>query len=518
VPNRLEKTDSRRPGKPYKPQAVDRNASVAEPTAHFAALQSPLRLIHTLLGGTSAMIAAGRDYLPQHDYETDPNYLKRLKGTALDNFVETTLDTWVGKAFAAPPQANAKDPLPEAMDALFEDVDGSGTAFVQFAKSWFRSALRDREAYALIDYSAGTTLAPDDPKAGTKAADADARCSWRLIEACDMLELREGPVGPRTAFTLVRFRDDRLVPVEPWGEALEERVKVIRPGGWEVYTKVNQRGKPRWDLTESGPYDPDEVRIVRFCVGDKPPLEDLSHLNRRHWESSSDQNNVLRVTRFPILAASGVRGEAADMIVIGPNKFITTPDAQSKVYYVEHTGSAIEQGYKDLERLEDRMATYGAEFMKRDAEGPSSATEASNDSSEAKSPLRSWVLDFKDCLERAMQFSGQWMGLGDDDAGSIDFDMDDGPDPAESTHLQALKEARASRDISRKTYVGGLKRRGVLEEDYDADDDQAEIDSEPPPQGGLGGLFGADGTTAPPKGPKKSPQPPKEDPSAPPKE
>ena len=56
-------------------------------------------MVETLLGGTSAMRAAGEDYLPRHAEEDGSNYFERLNSTTLYNMFELTLDTLVGKPF-----------------------------------------------------------------------------------------------------------------------------------------------------------------------------------------------------------------------------------------------------------------------------------------------------------------------------------------------------------------------------------------------------------------------------------
>src|SRR5690606_23373074 len=134
----------------------------------------------------------------------------------------------------------------------------------------------------------------------------------------------------------------------------------------------------------------------------KPPLADLAHLNVEHWQSKSDQRNVLTVSRFPILAAAGV--PADQKVTIGPNNFLTTDDVQGKWYYVEHTGAAIAAGQTDLESLEDQMATYGAEYMRK-RPGDETATGRALDSAESSSYLAATVRDFQDCVELAMQYT-----------------------------------------------------------------------------------------------------------------
>ena len=52
-----------------------------------------------------------------------------------------------------------------------------------------------------------------------------------------------------------------------------------------------------------------------------------------------------------------------------------------------------------------------------------------------------------------------------------DYDLEELDAPG----LQALQVAREKRDISRKTYLNGLRLRGVLPEDFDEDEDWEEL-------------------------------------------
>jgi hypothetical protein len=74
-----------------------------------------------------------------------------------------------------------------------------------------------------------------------------------------------------------------------------------------------------------------------------PPLAKLAELNIAHWQSSSDQRNILHVARVPILFGAGVRRRRQNAIGASEMvKFNSNPAA--KLTYVEHTGAAIGAG------------------------------------------------------------------------------------------------------------------------------------------------------------------------------
>lgn len=492
--------------KPFAPKDVE-NQEVDQPSPALAEMLPDIQKIATLLGGTRAMREAERDLLPQHPYETNKSYENRLSSTVLDNYTARTLNTLVGKAFKEPPKPGEK--CPEAIVTFLEDVDDAGTGLVPFAREWFRAGVREAVTHVLVDMQLAAPRT--DGLARTKADDAKQglRPYWRAITACDMLDYQVGKVtmpdgSVKVAPTLIRFRDDTVVPSGRFGQQLVKRRKVLRHEGnvvtwelWELQTGP-RGGKPKWVEVENGLYGLPLIPVATFYTDrtgpgeGRPQLTDLAELNVRHWQSTSDQTNILTVTRFPILAASGVRdaeGQGdAGTLVVGPNKFLTTPDPQSKVYYVEHTGAAVETGENELLRLEKAMSAYGAQFMEKGAQGPETASGRVLDEGEAISPLQAWGLDFKDCLELAGWYTALWMKMPETTEVPFEFKIEPAVDPT-GQDMQAIDAARGRKDISRKAWVTEAQRRGILSDDYDAEEDQLAIDDEPPPPGGLEGMF-----------------------------
>jgi hypothetical protein len=501
--------------KAWTGKAVE-HGEVAEPGPALLGMSEDLLRIGTLLKGTSAMRLASRKYLVQHPYESNDAYEKRLEVNYLDNFTLRTLNTLVGKAFKDIPQPGAD--MPDEVLNLLDDVDDCGTALVPFAREWFRLGLEQAVSHVLIDMPAPAPI----PEGRTRNMADDLRDGmrpvWRMISAEDMLDIQETKINGKRQVSLIRFRDDEIRPVGQFGHELVQRVKVLRNDGglvtweaWELQTEGKNK-KVKWVLAE-GParFGLNTIPLVSFYtdktgVGEgRSNLADLAHLNVRHWQSTADQTNILTVVRFPILAASGVResdGEGeSGQIVVGPNKFLTTPDPQSKVYYVEHTGAAVDAGKGELERLESAMASYGAQFLEKGSGGPETASGRIIDEAAAISPLKSWGLNFKDALETACWYTAQWLKLGEEIDTPIEFEVEDDVNMADPTEVQSLDKARERKDISRETWLNEAVLRGIIKhEDFDADADQELLDDEaPPPSGGLDGMAKALGEVVPPK-------------------
>lgn len=449
--------------------------TVATPSSTYRKMAPRWAKIDALLGGTETMRAAGETYLPQYDAESNTAYKARLERATLLNMTEQTLDTLAGKPFRE--QIVLGDDVPEAMVELFDDVDMQGSNLQAFCRSWFREGWAKAFSHVLVEHPVVQDREDGQPRTLADDRNEGLRPYWVHIRPENVIaaysEVREG----REVLTHVRILE-KTIERDGWEEVEKVRVRVLEPGAWWLYAPTKRADE--WVVEDSGTTALDYVPLVTFYAGKrcglmeaKPPLMDLADLNVTHWQSSSDQRNVLTVARFPILAGSGVPADAT--VQIGPNKFLTTETPDGKWYYVEHTGAAIEAGQKDLEALEDQMSTYGAEYMRKKP-GGETATGRALDSAESSSYLASTVRDFQDCVELAMQYTADWLKV--DEGGSVAINADVDLTEADAALLDTLNKARAARDLSRKRYLKELKDRRVLSDDFDEVENEEELADE----------------------------------------
>lgn len=490
----------------------NKKPTVATPSSAYLRMAPRWRMIDVLLAGTEAMRAAGNEFLPQYDNESNKNYEARKDRATLLNMTEQTLDTLAGKPFRE--ALVLGEDVPTQIVDYAEDIDLQGNNLQAFSRSWFREAWAKGFSHVLVEHPTpeAKTDAEGDDRPRTLADDrADGlRPYWVHVKPECLIAAYSAMVLGQEVLTHIRILEKTVERVG-WEEVEVVRVRVLEPGMWEVWAP-NEKGD-EWHIESEGTTSLDYIPLVTFYAGKrsglmecKPPLTDLAFLNIAHWQSASDQRNVLTVSRFPILAASGV---AADQKVnIGPNNFLTTEAPEGKWYYVEHTGAAITAGANDLQSLENQMATYGAEYM-RQRPGDETATGRALDSAESSSYLAATVRDFQDCLEQAMQFTADWLGLEAGGSATVNADVD--LTEADSAELDALLKMRAQRDLSRKAFLKEMKSRQVLSDDFDEDEDAEQLKEEA--TSSMGDMFGnGNGTQTPPADPNNPPA----DPNAPP--
>lgn len=427
------------------------------------------KLISTLLSGTVAMREAGEDYLPQHEAESPANYNERLTRCTLYNMMELTLDSLVGKVFVEPLVLHTD--VPAQIQALSSDVDLQGNDISVFARDTFRLALAKTVVHVLVDMPART---PEEAASASLEDDqkSNRRPYWSIIDPENVIfmygEVEKGVEVLKQVRLLeeVRTLDGFAVVSTP-------QIRVLRPGVWETWQPAkNEKKEDIWEQVGSGTYDLDVIPMWSFYANrtglgeGKPPLEDLAHLNVRHWQSTSDQISILTVARFPMLACSGATSDNGALMKVGPRQLLGIREPNGKFYYVEHTGRAIEAGAKDLLDLEEKMAAYGAEFLRRKLAGIT-ATERALDLAETMSTLRDTANRFADGMARLLDLTAQWMRIASGIGGTVKINTDFIQRAEDDVDLQILNAAYAEGAITLETYLKELQRHDVLSPDLD---------------------------------------------------
>lgn len=464
-----------------------KKADVRSTNRAYDCMREKAILPETLMGGTRAMRAAGKEYLPQEPAESAEAYKQRIARSFLFNAYEKAVNDLTGRLFK---KGLKTEKIPPELEALCDDIDLTGRDLSRFSKDLFKDAWHSGITYLLVEFP--PTVQPDGTAAPLSQADESAmglRPYWIHITQKNLINWTSKVVNGVERLTRVQILEEVEEADGDWGSCSVEQVRVLRPGSWELWRQA-QDGNKEWYMFSSGMTTLDFIPLIPIYLNRKgfmvgaPVMENLAELNLCHWQSSSDQRHILHVARVPFLFGAGFT-DTTGKVEIGPNRLIKNSDPNSKLAYVEHTGKSIEAGNADLENLEKQMKICAMEPLMPKT-GAATATARALDSVEAATALEEMGESFTDSLELTMQYTNAWLG-GDvhADVGCIEIEVDFSLTLGDQADLDTLTKARAARDISREAYLSELKRRDLLSKEFDIEEDALLLDAEGPALGDL---------------------------------
>jgi len=449
-------------------------SNVNEPSLAYKAMSERWELLHDLIGGTARMREAGKTWLPMEPREEALAYENRLERSYLYGALSDTIDKIVSKPFSRPTIVRGE--LPDAMQAIVDDPSMQGLDFTQFSREVFADAALHGMAHILVDF----------PRVGEGLSLAEERAEgvrpyFVRISPPDLIGWRsERQTGGRERLTEIRVREYRTEADGAWGDKEVERVRVLRDTEWQLWEKVGNRDD--WQMIDEGTHTYGDIPLVTLYLDPtgfmtaNPPFEDLAWLNLAHWQSLSDQRNILRFARMPLLYQFGITDEELEAeITIGPSQLIRSINPDAKMGYVEHGGKAIESGDKDLRNLEAQMEVMGLQPLIQKT-GGATATGRALDESRTHSNVQAWIRALENALLEAISVAGRWMGI--EVEASVDVFSDFGLTMKAEQDIRALVDMRKSNLITHKTFLEEIKRRGLLSDAVDVEVEIEMVDDE----------------------------------------
>lgn len=450
--------------------------AVNEQSEEIKTLAKEWALLDALTGGTPAMRAAGATYLPAAPKEEAESHRARLSVATLFPAYKRTVSVMAGKPFAK--SLTLTDAAP-TIERWAEDVDLQGVNLHSFAAEMFEESFNGL-AGILIEYP---RVGPAPQGVRTVAAVEAAGLRPYMVRVMHnrILGWRTGEIQGRVTLTQLRLAETGEIEDGEYGTKTVDRVRVMRPGSWELWEK----GKTDWAMIDEGntslpviPFVPVYGRRRGFMDG-APAMLDLAYLNVKHWQSQSDQDNIERVARVPILVFLGA--EDSSQLVVGASSAVKLP-MNADLKFVEHTGAAIGAGADGLTRLEDQMIQSGAELLVQ-RPGQRTATEAANDAEANKSDLQRMTEQFEDALDQALIFMASYGNVPIEQAGSVSLFKDFASATLSDASAQLVADLNSRGLLTKETTLREMQRRGVLEASVDVEDEIAAAAEEGPALG-----------------------------------
>jgi hypothetical protein len=415
-------------------------------------------LVDAVMGGTKAMRAAGKSYLPQWTSEDPDSYKTRLATATFFPAYARTISVLTGKPFSKELTYGAD--IPTGIKELLDDVDLQGRNLHAFAADLAAEAMAYGLCGILVDCppNPGAKTLADEQKAGIRPyfvhVHHNAILGWKTEKSGGALRLSQ-----------LRLLESVEEQDGDFGTKIIPQVRVLEPGKWSTWRKTKPEDDDSWAGHEEGvttlnviPFIPVYGRRDDLMIGCAPMIE-LAHAKVEHWQSKSDQQTILHVARVPILFTKDI-GDA--VITVGGGSFIKASSKDADVKYVEHSGAAIEAGRVSLHDLEDRMRQTGAELLVIKP-GHATQVQVMAENEQGMCDLQRIVEGMEDSLDQGLDLMAQWMRQAK--GGHVTIYKDFGAATLAEASATLLFEMQSAGSLSFETLLSELKRRGILSPD-----------------------------------------------------
>jgi len=449
------------------------SSSIASQHPLYQVMQPTWNLIDTLMGGTSAMRAASETYLPKEDEEETTDYSNRLSRSFLYNGLRDAIRTLKSKPFR---QLVTVNDDADWIKTIEKDMDGKGNTLTAGTRAIFEKALSHGMIHTVVDIVEGRE-APV-----IKAIAAPQLFNWQY-------EVTEG----ECVLTHIRYTEVMFTPNKDDPNVMETRyiIKAITANGVDskdkkvmgsIQTWEQKVIGESWTLIDTQGYDFDKIYLktgyftdVGFMVAE-PPMEDLAYANLNHWQNSSDHNNVLRFVRTGIIYGTGVPEKQQNGIIAGVNNIAWFEDPNAKLQRLDYGNVPVDASRQNLQDLEMQMEHLGMmPMVQRTVEA--TATEKTIDNDNSMSLLHQWVRATSELMTETFKMAADLAGLPIKE----DFDVHiyDEFSAISSVEMgNLLANYYNSKIISHKTVVDEAKKKGVLSDTIDAEEEKIAIDDE----------------------------------------
>jgi hypothetical protein len=434
-----------------------------------------------LMGGTDKMREAGKTYLPKFKAEADEDYKARLDSSWLFNGMRKTVKDMTGRVFTKPIEIiDGSDRLKE----FATDINMQGQDLSAFASDVFKDAFVPGISFIMVD-------APRR-EGETTRADASAlglRPYMVHLRVEDILGFKTEQFNNVLALSMLRIlesvtEDD---PKDEFTQINVDQVRVLTREGSTVSVRIYRKNdKDEWLVVDQYQTNAEEITVIPFYAQRtgffiaEPVLEDLADVNIAHWQSQSDQRNILHFFRVPILFASG-RGDD-EPLVISASQAVSSLDPAATLSWVKADPAPINAGRQDLIDLQYQMQALGLQLLVASHE---TATGAVLDSTKETSTLSQMADNLKDAIEQALEWMAFYAG-DPEQVITVEVNKDFGIVPLTAQEVQVMQTDVSLGLLSKEAYYAERKRRGFLSPDLDTQADMDVIASAPPDLTGEG--------------------------------
>jgi hypothetical protein len=387
-----------------------------EPDLSYRAMLRRWEVIRANLEGVRYLRHFCDYYLPRFPRERKRQYIGRVSRAVYTPYLARLIRGAAGLILRKPIQLQGGDET--YWEEWRQDVDRQGSSLDDFARMTLGLSISYGHSSILADYTSEERRNLLEQRlAGDKPFLVQVPC-WATIGRRH--NPREG-----AGLQQVRIREYVEVPKGTYGVDLEERIRVLTPGAYEVL----RLGGTAWEKVEdeSGTYSLSEIPLATTysqkegVLLSRPPLEDCAHLNLAHFQRRSDLTQVLTIAGQPILDMVGWEGDDdADVDDLDPastdgevglsvNSALQYPIGGGSKY-TEISGASCDAHQKELEILKEQITQLGISVLTQQQTFQETEGAKSLDRAESNSMLSVIARDLAQTLQQVLNWCGEYVG------------------------------------------------------------------------------------------------------------
>ena len=439
-------------------------------------------------------------YLPKFPNEPAAEYDRRRRNAFLTNIYGD-----ISQNLAAKPFSKTCELAPETSEdlkKLSENIDGLGNNMHVFARDVFKAAMDKGITWIMPDYTnvpPGSTL--DDERT------MGARAYWVHVPSEKLIAVYSKFLNGNEVIFNARIHEP-AVELDGYEEKTVNRIRELyrdpildaqgkivgfEPAKWKLYQEnievKNGKTETRRDVIDGGDITIGIINLVPIILGKRdgtswrvtPPLRDLIYMQVKLFQMESNLDCTKELTAFPMLTGNGINGldEKGNVIKVpvGPRGVLFAPaygnGTPGNWQFIEPSGSSLQFLEQCIDKHKIEMRDLG--YQPLTASNLTVIT-AANVSVKAHSVAQAWALMLKDALEQAWKITAMWLKKKEEPVVNVHTDF--GVEIEAGTELNDIGSAQKDGVISKKMRFEEMKRRGVLADDADFDEDQEQLATE----------------------------------------
>lgn len=438
-----------------------------------------------VIEGEDAVKAAGRDFLPSLDGDTEADYEKYKMRASFYEATGRTARALIGELFRKEPTVTFP-----GSEEILASIGKGGESLSRLMVKTTEEQVAPARAGILVD--AGEEDG-SPPYAALYCGEHITNWRTERVGGMDKLVLvvllEEVPADDRedefSAKTEDQYRVLRLTQIE----GSEDPVYIQ-----QVYTehKRMERGNEVTEYQLESTVIPrgfggrtfSEIPFVFFNASnndpdpDQGPLQGLANLNLSLYRNSADLEHGRHFTALPTGVLSGFQTPDDGVIRLGSSQCIVSEDPNSKAFFMEFNGTGLGSIEKGMIEKKKEMAAIGARLLEDPKEGVEAADTVRLRTAGEFAALASIADAASSGWTRVLELVAFWRAI--TTKPTVEFNKDFSTARLAAEDVQQYMLQVQAGLMSYATYFYNLKRGEIYPDGWTEDDERRSIEAGPP--------------------------------------